>query len=138
MIKLELIRKYNPKGTNGILMFEKQIICQTIELPWKNNEKNISCIPEGCYQIVKRFSSRFKNHFWIKNVPNRSLILIHPANNAIKELKGCIAPVFKTINHGVGEYSRKAFDKLSNVLNPILESNQNVFIHIKNSQNESI
>lgn len=138
MIKIDLVRNYMKLGTNGSLYFDDKLICKTIELPWRDNINQHSCIPEGVYKITKRYSKRFKNHFCLVNVPNRSLILIHPANNALKELKGCIAPVLKTINDGVGEYSKKAFDKLSDLLNPFFESNIKVFIHIKNSQDESI
>jgi C4-dicarboxylate transporter len=40
------------------------------------------------------------------------LILIHPANNAKKELKGCIAPVTSLTGIGTGSASRFAFEKL--------------------------
>jgi hypothetical protein len=32
------------------------------------------------------------------DVKNRKLILFHPANNALKELNGCIAPVTKLVD----------------------------------------
>jgi hypothetical protein len=38
--------------------------------------------------------------------------LFHPANNALKELNGCIAPVTKLSGPGLGLMSRKAFEKL--------------------------
>lgn len=138
MIKFELVRKYLPKGTNGKIFLDGKLICHSIELAWRNNIPKISCIPEGIYQIVRRYSNRYKNHYWIKNVPNRSLILIHPANNANKELQGCIAPVLNIVNDGVGEYSKKAFQILAEYIDPFFESDKQVFIHIKNSQNESI
>jgi hypothetical protein len=65
----------------------------TIELPWKNNQAGVSCIPEGKYDLVKRWSPKFGSHLQILNVPGRELILIHPANDALLELRGCIAPV---------------------------------------------
>ena len=46
---LFLTRTYFPDGTNGKLECEGKLICNTIELPWKNNEKRVSCIPEGKY-----------------------------------------------------------------------------------------
>lgn len=90
---LVLTRTYFPEGTNGKLVHEGTIICHTIELPWKDNLSQVSCIPEGEYFIEKRYSSRFGWHLEVLNVPNRSLILFHPANNALNELRGCIAPV---------------------------------------------
>lgn len=64
--------------------------CRTLELPDKDNQKRISCIPEGVYTVKKRFSEKYKNHFHIQDVPNRDWILIHPANY-VRQLLGCIA-----------------------------------------------
>jgi hypothetical protein len=66
----------------------------SIELPWKDNHTGVSCIPKRKYELVKRWSPKFNRHLQIMNVPGRGLILIHPANEALPELKGCIAPVF--------------------------------------------
>ena len=85
---LLLTRTYFPYGTNGKLECEGKLICNTIELPWKNNETRVSCIPEGKYFIKKRYSQKFQWHLEIENVQNRSLILFHPANNALQELNG--------------------------------------------------
>lgn len=63
--------------------------CKTLELPWKGNQNLISCIPKGIYQVEKRYSSKFKNHFHITGVPNRNLILIH-VGNYYYQLEGCI------------------------------------------------
>jgi len=68
---------------------DKDYSCKTIELPWKNNERQVSCIPEGTYRVKKRFSPRFENHFILEDVPNRDLILIHHGNYK-KDVKGCI------------------------------------------------
>jgi Family of unknown function (DUF5675) len=64
-------------------------------------------------------------------VKNRSLILIHPANNALQELNGCIAPVMKFSGPGLGLMSRKAFSKLKNLVNSILDKNESVELIIK-------
>lgn len=128
---LRLSRTYFPDGTNGKLECEGKLICKTIELPWKNNETKVSCIPEGKYFIRKRYSKRFQWHLEIINVKNRSLILFHPANNALRELKGCIAPVTKLSGPGLGFMSRKAFSKLKNLVNPILDKNESVELIIK-------
>lgn len=121
-MEILLERMYFPEGTNGVLSFEGKEICKTIELPWRNNQKRISCIPEGKYKIRKRFSAKFKWHLELTNVKNRSLILFHPANNALKELNGCIAPVTQTTGEGRGNESRKAFEKLKKLVFPYLES----------------
>ena len=71
---------------NDVSIYE----CFTLELPWNDNQPNISCIPKGTYNVVKRHSKRFKNHFHILDVPGRSYILIHTANY-VSQLLGCVA-----------------------------------------------
>ena len=63
--------------------------CKTLELPWKNNQRNISCIPPGTYNVVPRNSPKFADHFHVTNVPGRSYILIHPGNYHT-DIEGCI------------------------------------------------
>lgn len=63
--------------------------CKTIELPWLNNQRNISCIPVGTYTVVKRTSEKYGTHFQVLNVPDRSMILIH-AGNYYTQTQGCI------------------------------------------------
>ena len=128
---LELSRTYFPDGTNGKLECEGKLICFTIELPWKNNETKVSCIPEGKYFIKKRYSRKFKWHLQLIDVKNRSLILFHPANNAMKELNGCIAPVTKISGPGLGLQSRLAFAKLKNLVYRALDSTETVLLIIK-------
>lgn len=107
---LELYRSYFSDYTEGMIMVNGVILCHSIELPWKNNVQNISCIPSGTYQIQFRSSSRHKDHLMVRNVPDRSFILLHPANDSKKELRGCIAPVMQLTGNGTGSYSRVALD----------------------------
>ncbi len=37
--------------TIGSLMMDGEIFCYTLELPWRENRKNISCIPIGDYEV---------------------------------------------------------------------------------------
>ena len=128
---LLLTRTYFPNGTNGKLECESKLICNTIELPWKNNETRVSCIPEGKYFIKKRYSHKFQWHLEIENVQNRSLILFHPANNALQELNGCIAPVTKLSGPGLGLMSRKAFITLKRLVYKVLDTNESVELIVK-------
>ena len=128
---LALKRVYFPDGTNGQLECNGSIICNTIELPWKANERLISCIPEGKYILKKRYSKKFKWHIEIINVKDRGTILFHPANNAKKELNGCIAPVTKISGAGLGLMSRKAFSKLKTLVYQELDKAKTVLIIIK-------
>jgi hypothetical protein len=128
---ISITRTYFPEGTNGKLECEGKLICNTIELPWKNNETKVSCIPEGKYFIKKRCSNKFKWHLEVLDVKNRSLILFHPANNALQELNGCIAPVTKLSGPGLGLMSRKAFSKLKDLIYKALNSKESVELIIK-------
>ena len=128
---LFLSRTYFPDGTNGTLACEGQFICKTIELPWKLNEKGVSCIPEGEYFIAKRFSPKFQWHLEVLDVPNRSLILFHPANTALHELKGCIAPVTQLSGPGSGLLSRKAFARLKDLVLPALDRKESVRLIVR-------
>ena len=109
---LVLTRTYLPHGTNGTLRYKGNFQCYTIELPWLHNEQKRSCIPEGRYRLITRYSMKHGTHFMLQGVKDRALILIHPANDALKELQGCIAPVTKLTGEGKGSSSRLAFEKL--------------------------
>ena len=126
---LFLKRQYFPNGTNGNLWCDKQLVCHTIELPWRNNERNISCIPEGKYRLKRRFTKKRGWHYILEGVPDRSFILFHPANNALKELRGCIAPVSELTGEGTGADSRRANASLSFVIDQMMKEGE-VYITI--------
>ena len=130
---LTLTRTYFPDGTNGKLECDGKLICKTIELPWKNNERSVSCIPEGRYILEKRYSLKYKWHIHVTGVQNRSLILFHPANNAMKELNVCIAPVTKLSGPGLGLLSRKAFRKLKDQVYKTLERKETVLLIVQST-----
>jgi hypothetical protein len=123
-MKVVLQRTYYPSGTNGTLLVNNEEVCHTIELPWLNNQKRVSCIPEGSYRLRKRYNLKFKWHMALEAVKGRSGILIHPANDAKKELLGCIAPVLYHTGIGKGVYSRKSLDLLLMKLNGVLETRE--------------
>jgi hypothetical protein len=104
--------------------------CYTIELPWHNNAVPHSCIPEGKYMLAKRWSAKFGDHLLLADVPGRSLILFHPANNALKQLKGCIAPVTELLQPGLGLMSGTALKGLLNKVYPAMQ-NEPIFLTIK-------
>ena len=128
---LELTRTYFPNGTNGKLECKGKSICNTIELPWRENESRVSCIPEGKYFIKKRYSQKFQWHLEVLDVKNRSLILFHPANNALQELNGCIAPVTKLSGPGLGLMSRKAFISLKSMVYKALDKKESIELIVK-------
>ena len=129
-MELILNRTYFQDGTNGVIFLAQEKICSTIELPWRNNEKRVSCIPEGRYALKKRFSQKLKSHILLTDVPDRDLILIHPANDALKELKGCIAPVLQHTSAGKGIHSRFANERLKKLVFDALEKGEEVILKI--------
>jgi len=135
-MELELIRTYFPNGTNGELFYNGERICFTIELPWLHNKPQVSCIPEGKYELEKRYSEKYKHHLLVRAVAKRAYILIHAANDAGKELKGCIAPVSILTAEGKGLRSRFAQKKLQKLVYPVLEKGNKVFLTIKSNQHE--
>ena len=65
--------------------------CFSLERGWLDNQSNISCVPEGVYEIVWEYSPRFQTMLWeLKGVPNRSECKFHSANHW-HQLNGCIA-----------------------------------------------
>ncbi len=130
-MELELIRTYFPNGTNGEFFFNGNRVCSSIELPWNNNQNRISCIPEGRYELRKRYTEQRGPHLILVNVPGRQLILIHAANDAKKELQGCIAPVSILIAEGKGSQSRNALAKINAIVFPVLDKKKQFLLIIK-------
>jgi len=134
-MELILTRSYHPEGTNGKLCDGEQLVCSTIELPWRENQRMVSCIPEGRYELAKRYTDKRGWHLLVKNVPNRSGILFHPANNALKELKGCIAPVSKVVGPGKGTQSKVADSRLKTLVFEAMDKGDSVFFIIQKANN---
>lgn len=82
------------QGTEGMLITDG-FMCKTLELPWRENQRSISCIPSGEYKVVIRQSPKYGSVYWVTKVPNRSWILIHAGNWAGDTKKG-----FKTHVNG--------------------------------------
>ena len=103
-MRAKICRKYRKEQTEGTLEIydedtgELEFVCKTLELPWLDNQTGISCIPEGYYDVIPRSSPKYGNHLHVTEVPNRSLILIHPGNYAgsknpktgKSDIRGCI------------------------------------------------
>ncbi len=135
-MELALTRVYKSGGTNGTLTLNGHFVCFTIELPWKENQKGVSCIPEGKYELKPRYSQKFKRHLEVLDVYKRSTILFHPANNALEELEGCIAPVMHLTGIGTGIYSRFALEKLLSVIYQARDRNEKITININSNRYE--
>lgn len=130
MMELYLKRRYHPQGTNGEITYRHRTVCACIELPWRGNRRYISCIPEGRYRLVKRMHPRWGEQLAVANVPDREGILLHPANDALSQLQGCIAPVAACTAPGEGSHSRIALERLKDLVYPVLEANEKVWLVI--------
>ena len=63
-----------------------------IERPWLDNRSNVSCIPTGVYTglfMARSSSGKYKNVYWLQEVPNRGGILVH-SGNLVKHSLGCL------------------------------------------------
>lgn len=79
---------YDDKQTLGQLDVG-DLTLYTLELPWKDNARRVSCIPEGTYRVTRHNSRKFGNTFWVREVQGRSGILIHAGNFNYHTL-GCV------------------------------------------------
>jgi hypothetical protein len=129
---IELQRSYRDGWTDGMIFIQSILLCRSIELRWANNERNVSCVQEGVYPVAIIQHPKFGECLQVSGVKGRSGILVHVANDAQKELRGCIAPVFSLNGNGKGQHSRLA-------LNYIIENLKNSgekehFIEIKSKK----
>jgi hypothetical protein len=83
---LGTIRVYDADGTICLQL-------KSLELPWKDNQRKVSCIPTGFYKLSKIDKSGAipYPHLWIHDVPNRDGIKIHKGNYHYQIL-GCVLP----------------------------------------------
>lgn len=76
------------EGTFGRLTYNDFVVF-TLELPWRDNAPNISCIPKGVYNCHWTKSERFKRMMYlIDGVKGRAGVRIHAANFAGDDSKG--------------------------------------------------
>jgi hypothetical protein len=99
-------------GTFGVVLDDNIPFCVSCELPFKDNQKNISSIPSGYFEAMRVDSPRFGNTFEVKggSLGDRTHILFHKGNS-IKDSRGCIL-----LAEGYGqkdhvERSRDAFNE---------------------------
>jgi len=94
LINLLIIRDtFTENSTIGELFINGERFCDTLENPWLDNQRNISCIPEGEYPVRLRYpresATREYLHLLVQDVPNRDYILFHRGNFP-KDTSGCI------------------------------------------------
>ena len=81
---------YTDQNVLGSLFMGAEHVYYTLERPWLNNRRSVSCIPVGEYKGAVQYSPRFKALLpELLDVPGRSQILIH-AGNTEADTQGCI------------------------------------------------
>jgi hypothetical protein len=88
---MRLIRDdQNDVRTLGAMFDGEERIAETLELPWRDNQRGVSCIPEGTYECHLAHSpSRGYDVYWLQDVPGRQDVQIH-IGNFPKDIRGCI------------------------------------------------
>jgi hypothetical protein len=89
-LEIAIDRKLNKdKCTLGYLFVNGDPICYTLELPWRLNANNISCIPAGIYKGFLRYDKPDGWRIQIADVPGRPGIQLH-IGNYTSQITGCI------------------------------------------------
>lgn len=87
MIKITRL-EYGENETIGVLQLADKVLCYTLELPWRDNKNNISCIPEGKYKCIRGILKG--NERWLlQDVPNRTGVFVH-GGRTHRDILGCI------------------------------------------------
>ncbi len=89
VMNIEIERRYETeKCIQGYLFVNSKAIAYTMELPWKDNEVNISAIPKGKYSGIIRYDKKDGWRIQLENVPDRTGVQIH-IGNYTSEIQGC-------------------------------------------------
>lgn len=115
-----LERTYYQSGTHGVLTFSDGTKFYTLENPWLDNQRRISCVPEGIYKmgmhnspLVTRLTGGDYTRAWeVLDVKDRTYILVHQGNYT-KDTAGCILVGLSSDFQGAEPVvwrSREAFD----------------------------
>jgi hypothetical protein len=130
---LTLHREALEPVTLGRLKVDGIMHSHTLELPWRDNQTGISCIPPGVYAVAFFDSPKFKRTILrLKGVPGREAVEIHPANH-VAELRGCIALGVRTNVHSdFLVESRKFVDSLEAMVLLALDRKEAVCLEVIN------
>lgn len=89
-IEIRIDRSYaTSEGIMGYLFVNDQAICYTLELPWEDNENNVSAIPAGDYAAFLRYDKSDHWRLQLQNVFERTGVQIH-VGNTTQDTEGCI------------------------------------------------
>lgn len=81
------------------------MVCECAELPDRDNQRGISCIPRGLYRVdylPVSASGKYRDVYHVRDVPGRSGILIHRGNyvgdrslGLLADSWGCLLPCLR-------------------------------------------
>lgn len=130
---IQIRREALAPATFGTMQVDGEPFGFTLELPWKDNKPQVSCIPAGLYALDITYSNRFnKRMLEIVKVPGRQGIRIHNANFP-HQLLGCIAVARKRIND---EYIAQGISQaLFDLVKFALSEKETVILEILNPVN---
>ena len=133
-INLLLVRDtFSDNSTLGELFLNGERLCDTLENPYLDNQRNISCIPEGEYEVRLRYpresGTRDYLHLLVKDVPDRDYILFHIGNRP-SDTSGCILVGLSSSQDFVNN-SRLAMDLLMKEIINLGGTNINLLIKKK-------
>ena len=93
-----------PMGCFGSLFIDGLWYCYTVEQPWRQNRRFVSCVPCGEYDLVHFESNKYGNTVALRNPdlgvhlykqqadPDERYACLFHAANWSSDLQGCIAP----------------------------------------------
>ena len=122
MIKGFLVRNYFPTHVFGWLIIGGETF-RTLERPWLDNQRNVSCIPTGDYNsnyLHKSGSGKYRKVWHVQPVNNRSGILIHNGN-LVNHTRGCLLlgnKIGKLAGQPAVLQSRQAMRRLLDLVGP--------------------
>jgi len=124
---------FTDESTIGELFLNGERFCYTLELPYRDNQRSISCIPTGSYKVRLRYpresATRDYLHLLVQEVKDRSFILIHRGNKA-SHSKGCVLVAMTSKHNFVGN-STLAMDLLIKEIINLGGTNINLIIKNK-------
>lgn len=115
--------------TDGVMTIPDGERLYSIEQPWRDNQKRVSCVPPGRYDLIPYMSPTHGATWYLENLDlgvggagaDRSYCEIHAANWA-RQLEGCIA---------FGTSHFPLLDSETNTVAPAVENSANAIELLK-------
>ena len=103
-------KRPDTNSIGGELWVNGDFICYTLELPWRWNQKNVSCIPPGSYRGFIRYDKPDGWRIQLMGVSGRSGVQIHVGNYP-RDILGCVL-VGTTHGPNFVGHSKDAYENL--------------------------